>query len=244
MKLRTLIADDEPLALSRLKRLLSAIPAIELIGEASNGSQLVLMAENMKPELIISDIKMPGKSGLEAVQEICLSENPPAVIFCTAFDQFAVKAFEMAAIGYLVKPIVLEGLKAAIDKSSVVNQVQLSALANKDDSVSRLLVDGVGSIESVDLNQVDYFNAEDKAVIAHLSDREIVVDYSLNELAEMLGDAVLRVHRSTLVNVSNMKRVFKTESGHTAVEFESERQVMVSRRMVASVKQAFKKSID
>jgi len=243
MKLRTLIADDEPLALSRLKRLLAEVPSIELIGEAVNGSQLVSMAVNMKPELIISDIKMPGKTGLEAVQEICGSESPPAIIFCTAYDQYAVKAFEISAVGYLVKPVELIKLTAAIEQASVVNQVQLSVLANESNSVGRLLIDGVGSIESVELSDVDYFQAEDKSVIAHMSDREIVVDYSLNELTDMLGEAVLRVHRSTLVNLGNIKRLFKSDSGQTLAEFESGRQVTVSRRMVAAVKRAFKESI-
>lgn len=242
MKLRTLIADDEPLALSRLKRLLAEVPSIELIGEAINGTQLISMAESMKPELIISDIKMPGKTGLEAAGEICDSENPPAFIFCTAFDQFAVKAFELSAIGYLVKPIDLKKLSDAIEQASVINQVQLSTLAKQSDAVGRLLIDSVGSIESVDLKEVDYFQAEDRAVVAYLSDREMVVDYSLNELAESLGEAVFRVHRSTLVNLSNVKCLFKAENGQTLAEFESGRQVSISRRMIASAKRAFKDS--
>lgn len=243
MKLRTLIADDEPLALSRLKRLLTEVPSVELVGEATNGSQLVSMAETMKPELIISDIKMPGKTGLGAVQEICVGENPPAIIFCTAYDQFAVKAFEVSAIGYLVKPVDLTKLTDAIEQASVVNQVQLSVLANQGESTKRLLIDGVGSIEAVELTDVDYFHAEDKAVVAYLTDREIIVDYSLNELADSLGGAVLRVHRSTLVNLSNIKRLFKAKNGSTLAEFESGRQVTVSRRMIAAVKRAFKESL-
>lgn len=243
MKIRTLVADDEPLALSRLRRLLLEMTTIEIVGEANNGSQLVELADKTKPELIITDIKMPGKTGLEAAQEICQSESPPAIIFCTAFDQFAVKAFEMTAVGYLVKPISIDGLSAAIDKASVVNQVQLSVFAQKSSSTDRLLVDSVGSIESIDLNEVDYFQAEDKVVIAYLHDREIVVDYPLSDLEEMLGDVVLRVHRSTLVNTANIKRLFKSDSGQTVAEFESGRQAVVSRRMVASTKRAFRESI-
>ena len=245
MKIRTLIADDEPLALSRLKRLLAEVPSIELIGEAINGSQLVSMAANLKPELVISDIKMPGKTGLEAAQEICANENPPAIIFCTAYDQFAIKAFKVSAIGYLVKPIDVNKLVGAIEQANVINQVQLSILANKSDSTKRLLVDGVGSIEAVELKCIDYFHAEDKSVIAYLSesDREIVVDYSLNELVDELGGAVLRVHRSTLVNLGNIQRLFKSDNGQTQVEFGSGRQVTVSRRMVASAKKAFKTSV-
>ena len=243
MKLRTLIADDEPLALSRLNRLLTEVPSVELVGEVTNGAQLVSMAETIKPDLIISDIKMPEKTGIEAAQEICRNENPPAVIFCTAFDQFAIKAFEVSAIGYLVKPIELDKLVDAIEQASVINQAQLSVLENKNNSTKRLLVDGVGSIEAVELKDVDYFYAEDRSVVAYLSNREIIVDYSLNELANELGDTVLRAHRSTLVNLVNIKRLFKSENGQTIIEFESGRQVTVSRRMIASAKRAFKDSV-
>lgn len=240
MKLRTLIADDEPLALNRLKRLLADMPLIELIGEANNGSQLTIMAESLKPDLVITDVRMPGMSGLEAAQSLNDDDHPPAIIFCTAYDQYAIQAFDAAAVGYVVKPVDAEKLTLAIERAANVNQVQLASLAAENEQTARLMIDGVGSLESLDLAEIDFFKAEDKTVLANLGEREVVVDYSLRELENMLDEHVVRVHRSSVVNVRNIKRLFRQDNGQTVVEFASGQQVPVSRRLVAAVKRAFK----
>src|SRR6202048_858091 len=113
-KLKVLIVDDEPPARERLRSLLTEIPDVEVVGEAVNGEQSLARTQELAPEVVLLDVRMPGMDGIEAARHLNALEEPPAVIFTTAFDEYAVNAFEAHAIGYLLKPIRKEKLATAL----------------------------------------------------------------------------------------------------------------------------------
>jgi len=239
--IRIIIADDEPLSLSRLRRLVEKEEGVEIIAEASNGEQLVRLMGQHLPDLVITDIRMPSMTGLEAAIEACQYwETPPAFIFCTAYPDYAIEAYETLAVGYIVKPIDHIKLSEAIQRVDRVNQTQLNATKSDVGEQARIIVKAAGQIESYDLADIDYFQASDKSVFAYIGDRPVALDKSLKEIEEDLNTAVIRIHRSTLVNVSRIKRIFQSDTGGSMLETMGEHELIVSRRMLSMVKQAFK----
>jgi two-component system response regulator AlgR len=126
--MRVLIVDDEPLARERLKRMLSAVGSCMIVGEAGSGEQALKVAGEFGPDLVFMDVRMPGMDGLAAAQYLSDFEPPPAVIFCTAYDDYAVEAFSSQAIGYLLKPVKQVDLENAILRTKRINKAQLTEL--------------------------------------------------------------------------------------------------------------------
>lgn len=240
MRLKTIIVDDEPLALARLKRLVADNVDIEVIGEANNGQQAVELCAQLEPDLLIMDVRMPVMSGLQAANMIVKQAQPPAVIFCTAFDQYAVAAFETQAVGYVVKPVDAEKLALAVSQATRVNRAQLGALSAAGGKTSTIVLRGIGSLETLAADEIEYFQAEDKRVMAYMPEREVLVDYTLVELEDMLQDEFIRIHRSSLVNCGAIVKVFRNDEGQTLLETRSGVQLPVSRRLVGSVKRQLK----
>ncbi len=241
MNLRVIIADDEPLSLSRLKRIVSKQADVEIVAEAQNGEQLLLLINRHLPDLVITDIRMPGKTGLEAAIDACQQwDTPPAFIFCTAYPDYAVAAYETLAVGYLVKPIEEVKLVEAIERVGDLNQAQLNAAKDQSGGKARILIEAAGKLESFDLDDIDYFQANDKSVFAYINGRSITLDKSLTELEESLAEQVVRIHRSTLVNVSRIKRIYQTEKGSSSLETQDGQHLAISRRLMTDVKNAFK----
>src|SRR5580692_11092001 len=133
-KLKVLIVDDEPPARERLRSLLAEIADVEVAGEAQNGREALGQTHDLAPDVVLLDVRMPGMDGLEAARHLTVLEEPPAVIFTTAFDQYAVEAFEAHAMGYLLKPVRQEQLAAAITRAGRLTRVQLQKLAAAGDA--------------------------------------------------------------------------------------------------------------
>ena len=248
MQFNTLIVDDEPLARARMQRLLADLPSVSVVGEAKNGLEAIEMAAHLQPDLIFMDIQMPHKTGLEAAAEILdnpsdlLGGKPPSIIFCTAYDQYAIDAFKLSAADYLLKPVSKDDLHKAIDKAGQLTQVQLSTLLNSGQGGSNSLTikrDNVSEKLSVD--QVIYFRSEGKHVVAGLENgNETVVDFTLKELESRFQQPLLRVHRNTLVNCRKVKRLIRNQNGQDLLELEGCDQLFsVSRRSLAEVKKCF-----
>lgn len=217
-KYKCLIIDDEHPARLRLKQLICLYPDIfMLIGVAKNGIEAVSLIETLKPDLIFLDIQMPGLSGFEVLQN---TQHKPLVIFCTAFDQFAFKAFEAASVDYLLKPVSDERFAQTVEKLQRFNG------SSNDDVIYKLLQNlsqnnvketptsipvKVGEkIIFIRLDDVSYFKADDKYVeIITRQAKTYLLDASLKKLEEKLPDHFLRVHRSYIINKNLLKEARK-----------------------------------
>ncbi|MCZ6853256.1 MAG: response regulator, partial [Gammaproteobacteria bacterium] len=163
--MRVLIVDDEQLARDRLARMVRDFDAYEVVGEAANGVEAVRLAAETLPELVLLDIRMPGMDGLEAARHFNEFEEPPAVIFCTAYEEHALEAFDLQAVGYLLKPVRKENLGTALAKAQRVNKAQLAALA--DDGQTRrshIVARTRRGIELISIDDIRYFQADQKYV--------------------------------------------------------------------------------
>src|SRR5664279_4480088 len=217
-KYRTLIADDEQPARDRLKKLLAEhTDQIELIGEAENGIQCLEMIDRLKPDLVFLDIQMPGLNGFEVLQQ---TSHSPIVIFCTAFDEFALQAFETNSIDYIVKPVKaeriqksidkLDSLKRHSDKQELLRIIESYISQTPKKEITSIPVKLGDRMLFVRIEDVSYFSAEEKYVTIFTKDgKTYLCDFPLKGLEEKLGDKFIRIHRSLLVNVSRIKEINK-----------------------------------
>jgi len=197
--LKVLIADDEAPARNRLKDLLSDIGNIEICGEASNGIEVIALAEKLKPDVLLLDIRMPQMDGIEAAKHLQGLAQPPAVIFTTAYDTHAVTAFEMSAVDYLLKPIRLERLQAALHKTAKLQPAQLSEIDKLSAKRTHLSISERGRILLVPVAEIIYLRAELKYVTVRTAQHEYLIEASLTQLEQEFGNTFIRLHRNCLV---------------------------------------------
>jgi len=218
---KTLIVDDEPLARKRLIYLLKDFKdEIEILAEAANGDEALEKLKDEEFDLVFLDIQMPGLSGLELLEQLA---DPPVIIFTTAFDQYALKAFEENAIDYLLKPIERERLKKAIEKLKRFS-------AEKKDHLQDQLKSILSSIQKplikqfpvkigdrvifIECNEIYFFRALDKVVVLNTFDKEYICSETLNVLEESLpADKFRRVHRSAIVNINHIREARRWFAG-------------------------------
>ncbi|MDO8961762.1 MAG: response regulator transcription factor [Methylophilus sp.] len=197
--LNILIADDETPARNRLRDLISDIANVKVVAEAQNGKEAIEQAELHTPDLILLDIRMPLMDGIEAAQHLQRMTMPPKLIFTTAYDAYAIKAFELNAIDYLLKPIRKERLETALCKVRALLPAQIEALKPLQTARTHLSIHERGRVILVPLNDVIYFRAEQKYVTVRTAEREFLVEDSLTQLEVEFGDRLLRLHRNCLV---------------------------------------------
>lgn len=203
-EIRLLIADDEAPARKRLRELLGDIEEVCVAGEARNGQEVLSLAEQTQVGLVLLDIRMPGMDGIEAAQHLQKLSQPPAIIFTTAYDAYAVKAFDMNAVDYLLKPIRLERLQAAINKAKKLNQAQLDALKPMQGRRSHFSVVERGRVLLVPLEDVIYLRAELKYITIRTRERELLIEDSLTSIEQEFGSHFIRLHRNCLVAQSSI----------------------------------------
>ncbi len=197
--LNILIADDEAPARNRLRELLSDISNIKLVAEAKNGQEALNLANEYQPDIALLDIRMPMMDGIEAAQHLQKMTKPPAIIFTTAFDSYAMQAFNMSAIDYLLKPIRLERLQAAINKAHALLPSQLQALAPISPKRTHFSISERGRILLVPIADVIYLRAELKYITVRTAEREYLIEESLTHLEQEFGVIFMRLHRNCLV---------------------------------------------
>jgi len=204
--LKILLVDDEPLARDRLRTLLGDIAAqcpVDIVGEAANGLQALEALHEQAADVVLADIRMPGMDGIELAAHLGRLEKPPAVIFTTAYDNYAVQAFDLNAVDYLLKPVRAQRLLAALQK--VPAQRPDSALlagigqAVRGGGRTHLSCHERGRLLLVPVPEVLYFKADLKYVTARTVDREYLLDESLTHLESEFADRFLRLHRAVLV---------------------------------------------
>ena len=242
---RILIADDEGPARSRLRDLLDdcreKFPLV-IVDEARNGREVLEVVTREKIDIALLDIRMPEIDGMEAARHIAGMAEPPAIIFTTAFDSYALKAFEVNAIDYLLKPVRLERLLAALSKTRggpAVTRAALDAAANQPRR--HLSVHERGKIILVPVTDVLYLRAELKYVTVRTAEREYLVEESLTHLEEEFADAFVRIHRNCLVAraaISGFERnAEEGESGWSVVIKATGEKLPVSRRQHHVIKE-------
>jgi two-component system response regulator AlgR len=198
LPLKILIADDETPARNRLRELLADIPDVNVIAEARNGKEaLELCAEN-PPDLLLLDIRMPKMDGIEAAGHLQKFEPPPAIIFTTAYDSYAMQAFEIHAVDYLLKPIRLERLQTAISKARALLPSQLAALKPMQSQRTHFSVVERGRVILVPVADAVYLKAELKYITVRTREREYLIEDSLVNIEQEFGDHFLRLHRNCL----------------------------------------------
>jgi two-component system, LytTR family, response regulator AlgR len=194
-----IIADDETPARNRLRDLLSEIPHVTIVAEAHNGRETLDLVSQYQADLILLDIRMPEIDGIEAAQHIQKMAYPPKIIFTTAYDTYAIRAFDLNAIDYLLKPIRLERLETAINKARVLKSTQLEALKPLQKTRSHLSILERGRIILIPIEEIIYFRAEQKYTTIRTLQREYLSEESLTQLETEFSERLLRLHRNCLV---------------------------------------------
>ncbi len=236
---RVLIADDEPLARERLTRMVDNLDGYRVCAEAANGEQVLEAMARDIPDIVLLDIRMPGRDGMEVARQLASQPNPPAIIFCTAYDDYAIPAFEVQAVAYLLKPVRKEALAGALDRAERLNRVQLQALQGQPETDSHhLSVSNARGTELVDMTRVRYCEADQKYVTLHHDSGDTLTDLSLKALESRFPDLLLRIHRNTLVGTQFIRSLERLDDGTSQLRLtDSAEALSVSRRHVARVRQ-------
>ncbi len=238
--IQVLVVDDEQLARERLMRLIDSLEGYQTCGEACNGEQALTQINQTDPDIVLLDIRMPGMDGMEAAQQIAKLEMPPAIIFCTAYDEYAISAFKVQAVDYLLKPVRKEALEQALAQSGRLNKVQLSGsqtAQQQGDATPYLIAKTWRGSELIDITHIHYFMADQKYVTVHHKNGETVIDNTLKELESDYSPRFLRIHRNSLVNTDFIEALIRTSAGHYVIRLKEHiGEVAVSRRHVNDVK--------
>ena len=234
--IRVLLVDDEDIARERLRQLLGSIADLEVVGEAADGEEAIQKTLELRPDLLLLDIQMPGVSGLEVAA--CLPRPRPKVVFCTAFDAYAVKAFELHAVDYLLKPVSPHRLALAIER------IRHRAARDADDDVdrltravpgasARLLARCAGRYKVIPQRDVVYFSSEGGLTRLHTRERAYVLEPTLSDLEERLDTALFfRLSRAVIVNLDSVTEVRPLVGGTADVVLNNGATLEASRRRV------------
>jgi two-component system, LytTR family, response regulator AlgR len=236
-KLRALIVDDEAPARERMRRLLEELGDVAVVGEASNGEEALATCASLDPDVVLLDVRMPGMDGIEAARHLGALEEPPAVIFTTAYDEYALDAFEAQAVGYLLKPVRREKLARAIRHAARVAGPQLVRLAEQAQigrRRSQICARLGEQLRLVPLADVMYFSAGQKYVtVRHRAGRELI-DETLRALEQEFAPDFIRIHRNSLVARAFVSAVERNDEGQLIVRLKGCDDVLqVSRRHAA-----------
>jgi DNA-binding LytR/AlgR family response regulator len=245
---RVLIVDDEPAARRRLAALLEELD-VEVAGEAADGPAALDRIRAERPDVVLLDIAMPEVDGFEVARH--LPEPKPLVIFQTAFDAFAVKAFEHEALDYVLKPVTRQRLEQALERArrrlaearsaltpAAIARLEAAVAQGRAPRPTRLLVRHQAGYRALPLREVLVFRADEGLVYAHTARSPYLTDYTLNELEARTAGSFVRVNRAELVNLDRIDRFVPSGDGSATVTLADGTTVHVSRRRMSDVKQA------
>lgn len=250
-KLRIAITDDEAPARNRLRSLLDDIAEmipIEVVGEAENGQKLLDLLERRPADVVLLDIRMPEMDGLESARHLQKLDDPPHVVFTTAYDDYAISAFELHAIDYLVKPIRLRRLHDALARARSITRISLDVLNEVAGSArTHLSVHERGKVQLVPVADILYLRAELKYVTIRTAERELVLEESLSRLEEEFSERFVRIHRNCLVATEHIESFEKESQADAEARWVVrvrgvEEALPVSRRQQPAIRQLGKKT--
>lgn len=236
-----LVVDDEALARERLQRLLADEPEHRVVATASHGQAALEAIQQYDPDVVLLDVRMPEVDGLDVARQLLALEDPPAVVFCTAYDDYALAAFDVEAAGYLMKPVKREQLQQVLEKCCRLNKAQRSALQQEDSMPAagrhHISANTRRGVELVALDDVRYFAADHKYVTAYHIQGELLIDETLKELEAEFGERFVRVHRNALVSLQHIEAMEKTEQGYIVRLLDIDATPTVSRRHVSPLRE-------
>jgi two-component system response regulator AlgR len=240
-----LIADDEAPARARLRDMLADTGGWSVAGEAANGMEVLQHCRQRVPDVVLLDIRMPGMDGLETAAHLARLPLPPAVVFTTAYDEYAVNAFDTHALGYLLKPVRRERLLRALEHAARISRMQVEALTRANPELGarqHITVSLSGTITLVPVDTIVAFVADQKYVrLLHTVDgrlREALIDEPLKHLGAEFSAAFVRIHRNSLVRASAIERLEPDSAGHYFVRLRGLPDALpVSRRHLGGLRQ-------
>ena len=242
--MKILIVDDESPARSRLRRILDDDGEHTVVGDAGNGEDALHAAAELKPDVVLLDIRMPGMSGIETAHHLNKLDDPPAIVFTTAYDEYAIEAFDAQAIGYVLKPVRRERLTKALQHAARFNAPTLQTIAESsglNEPRTHLCSRVGGELRLINIEDVLFFQADQKYTRVCHSDGDALIDESLKQLEEEFSTLFVRVHRGALVAVGSIEALQRTNDGEVFVKLrashaDDDSLLKVSRRHVAQVK--------
>jgi two-component system response regulator AlgR len=242
--MKILIVDDEPPARDRLKRLIEELEGCECAGEAGTGMEAIALAGQLAPDVVLMDIRMPGMDGVEAARHLNRLDEPPAVIFVTAYDEYALQAFETHAVGYLLKPVRREKLADTLQRAGRLTKPQLAVLGREITPKQRrthLSVRMRGELRLIPIEEVLFFLADQKYVTVRHQGGEELLEESLRSLEEEFAPDFVRIHRNTLVAARHIASIERSGEGQYAVRLRGcAEELPVSRRLATEVLRRFR----
>ena len=224
-KIRTIVVDDEPLARSNLTVLLRLDPDVELSGECGSGTEAVAEIRRRKPDLVFLDVQMPECDGFD-VLELLGGDLPPAIVFVTAYDRYALKAFEAGALDYLLKPFDNARFNRALGRA----KQRIEAARWLPRKIERLAVKTTGQVHFVKFSEIDWIEAADYYACLHVGAKTYLLRRSMSELDRELDQSIFcRIHRSTIVNLERIRALELAEDGEYEVMLDNETRLRLSR---------------
>jgi DNA-binding LytR/AlgR family response regulator len=245
--MKALIADDEPLLALSLKRALGeAWPELEIVAVVPNGIEALQAAERLRPDFAFLDIQMPGMTGLEAAAEMAdrLGEAAPAVVFVTAYDEYAAKAFEVAAVDYVLKPVSPDRLASTVTRlkakqrglEDLARQLRaLGTLAPRGETLRQVRAGTGNSVKLIPIDDVCYFQAADKYTTVVTAGGEDLIRTPLKELAAQLPEIFQQVHRGTIVNQKEVASAVRDEAGRISLRLRNRKETLAVSRVYADL---------
>ena len=225
-KIRAILVDDEPLARANIAVLLRDDPEIQILGECGSGEEALMQIRDLKPDLVFLDVQMPECDGFD-VLELLGSNLPPAIIFVTAYDQYALRAFETGALDYLLKPFDNARFTRALDRA----KQKIAGSKGQPSKLERLSIHSAGEVTFVDVASIDWIEAADYYAALHVGSKTHLVRRSLSDLEQDLDPATFcRIHRSTIVNLKRVQGLKLGEDGEYTLQLTGGVGVKLSRR--------------
>jgi two-component system LytT family response regulator len=258
-KVRVLVVDDEPLGRQRLEDLLAREQRVEIVGTAADGDSAIDAIEELKPDLVFLDVQMPGKTGLDVVREVG-PKHMPATIFVTAYDSYAVDAFEVAAVDYLIKPFDDERFEQALQRAlgmldlkevgrlserlrAVLGAEGMTSLQSttppaRTEYLERIAVESRGQVRIVPVKQIEYIGASGPYAELHVGDKRYIIREKMQTLEERLDPArFFRIHRSAIVRLDLVETLIRNPGGDYAVQLKGGVRLKVSRSRFEELEQ-------
>jgi two-component system, LytTR family, response regulator len=225
-KIRAVVVDDEPLARSSLKLLLRRDPEVELVGECRSGMEALAEIRRKKPELVFLDVQMPECDGFDVLEQLG-SEMPPALVFVTAYDQYALRAFEAGALDYLLKPFDNARFERALNRA----KERIEQRRETPRKIERLAIKNAGQVLFQKISEIDWIEAADYYVCLHVGTKTHLLRRSMSDVDHELEQAAFcRIHRSAIVNLERVRQLEISEDGGTDVVLNSGTRLRLSRR--------------